>query len=91
MGIDYSKLVVEINETDCGEMDCLPGKLEKWLSDPEALRQKQLDIAKYARLFSYGLQDKAFKYADAMSALLVRARHYVVYEAASTTSTESEV
>ncbi len=81
MGIDYSKLVVEINETDCSEMDCLPGQLENWLNDPEALRQKQLEIAKYARLFSYGLQQNAFKYTDAMSALLVRARHYMIHEA----------
>lgn len=90
MGVDYSKLVVEINETDCGAMDCLPGKLEKWLNDPEALRQKQLDIAKYARLFSYGMQQNAFTYADAMSALLVRARHYVIHEAVSST-TKSEM
>ncbi len=89
MGIDYSKLVVEINEIDCGAMDCLPEKLENWLNDPEALRQKQLEIAKYARLFSYGMQQNAFKYADAMSALLVRARHYVIHEAASS-STKSE-
>lgn len=90
MGIDYSKLVVEINETDCGEMDCLPGKLEGWLDNSEALRRKQLEIAKYARLFSYGMQQNAFKNVDAMAALLIRARHYVVHESALASSTESE-
>ena len=89
MGIDYSKLVVEINESECGEMDCLTGKLENWLNDPKALRQKQLEIAKYARLFSYGMQQNALKYADAMSALLVRARHYVIHEDVSSKTDES--
>ena len=81
MGIDYSKLVIEINESNCGELDCLPAFLEHWLNDKDALREKQEHLAKYARLFSYGLEGNAFQYVDAMSALSVRVRHYVRHQA----------
>lgn len=80
MGIDYSELVIEINEKDCG-LDCLPTTLERWLKDPAALREKQKQLAKFARLFSFGMKDNAFQYVDAMAALLVRTRHYVLHEA----------
>lgn len=84
MGIDYSKLVLEINEKECynatGILDCLPVILKKWLKDPVALREKQYSLAKYARVFSFGMEDNAFQYVDAMSALLVRARHFSMYE-----------
>ena len=81
MGIDYSKLVVEIDELSCGyTVDCLPARLKKLLDDPAALREKQRYVAKYARLFSFGMKDNAFQYADAMSALLVQARHYTLNE-----------
>lgn len=87
MGIDYSQLAVEINEIECGKLDCLPATLEKLLSsDPNGsgialLREKQRNLARYARLFSYGLGENAFQHVDAMSALLVRARHYAVHKA----------
>ena len=80
MGIDYSQLVIEINEQDCG-MDCLPNTLERWLKDPIALREKQKVLAKFAPLFSFGMKDNAFNHVDAMSALMIRARHYVLHEA----------
>lgn len=79
MGIDYSKLVIEIEESVC-YVDCMVATLEKLLQDPVALREKQVNVAKYARLFSYGLQHNAFQHVDAMSALLIRARHFAVHE-----------
>lgn len=86
MGIEYSKLVIEIEETALGEticdVKCMVKTLEILLTkDPAALKEKQNTIARYARLFSYGLQHNAFQYVDAMSALLVRARHYALYGA----------
>ena len=81
MGIDYSRLVIEINERKCEFLDCLPTILEGFLKDPAALLEKQKEVAKYARLFSFGMEENAFHHADAMSALLVRARHYLVHEA----------
>jgi hypothetical protein len=82
MGVDYSKLVVEIEETGCPYLDCMPSILEGWLKDPAALLEKQKEVAKYACLFSFGMQQNTFQYVDAMSTLLVRAGHYLVNEAA---------
>lgn len=82
MGVDFSKLVIEIDETGCPYLDCMPSILEGWLKDPAALLEKQKEVAKYARLFTYGLQKNMFLYVDAMSTLLVRARHYIVHETA---------
>eukprot|EP00581_Thalassiosira_minuscula_P014975 CAMPEP_0183731908 /NCGR_PEP_ID=MMETSP0737-20130205/36833_1 /TAXON_ID=385413 /ORGANISM="Thalassiosira miniscula, Strain CCMP1093" /LENGTH=492 /DNA_ID=CAMNT_0025964761 /DNA_START=201 /DNA_END=1679 /DNA_ORIENTATION=- len=82
MGIDYSKLVIEISEKEC-YVDCMVATLEKLLKDPEVMREKQKNIAKYARFFAYGMQKNAFQHVDAMSALLVRARHYALHEAPS--------
>ncbi len=80
MGVDYSQLVVEFDAVDCG-VDCIPKTLEKLMEDPVALREKQYSLARYARLFSYGMGDDALRHVDAMSALLVRARQAVVHEA----------
>jgi len=80
MGIDYSQLVIEIDEKDCG-MDCLPTALLSWLNDPVALREKQKLLATYSCLFSYSMNNTAFNQVDAMSALAVRARHYVMHDA----------
>eukprot|EP00584_Thalassiosira_punctigera_P024351 CAMPEP_0172574100 /NCGR_PEP_ID=MMETSP1067-20121228/136531_1 /TAXON_ID=265564 ORGANISM="Thalassiosira punctigera, Strain Tpunct2005C2" /NCGR_SAMPLE_ID=MMETSP1067 /ASSEMBLY_ACC=CAM_ASM_000444 /LENGTH=560 /DNA_ID=CAMNT_0013366723 /DNA_START=93 /DNA_END=1775 /DNA_ORIENTATION=+ len=90
MGVDYSQLVVEIDAVDCG-VDCIPKTLEKLMEDPVALRQKQYSLARYARLFSYGMGDDALRPVDAMSALLVRARHFVVHEAPRPTPPRREV
>ena len=80
MGIDYSELFVEIDAKECGSggVDCIPTVLEKLLNDTAALRKKQYTLAKYARLFSFGMQDNAFQHVDAMSALLVVGRHHVM-------------
>lgn len=80
MGIDYSELVVEIDAKKCGSVgvDCIPTVLEKFLNDTAALRKKQHTLAKYARLFSFGMQDNAFQHVDAMSALLIASRHHAM-------------
>ena len=76
MGIDYSELVVEI-PAECG-VDCIPSVLEGLLlNDTAALRRKQRNLARYARLFSFGMgEGRIFERVDAMSALLIAARHH---------------
>ena len=78
MGIDYSELVVEV-PAECG-VDCIPPVLEGLLlNDTAALRRKQRNLARYARLFSFGMgKGRAFERVDAMSALLVAARHHAM-------------
>jgi hypothetical protein len=73
MGIDYSELVVEI-DAECG-LECMQPSLEALLSDTAALRTKQKALVKYAKVFSFGLEENAFEYVDAVTALMVYARH----------------
>jgi hypothetical protein len=76
MGIDYSQLVVEVDGA-CG-LACMKPTLEALMKNPEELRRKQKAVARYARLFSVGLEDNAWKYVDAVTALLVHARHEIM-------------
>ena len=52
--------------------------LEALLKDQEALQSKQKALTKYAKLFSYGLEENAFQYVDTVAAFLVHARHEVM-------------
>ena len=77
MGIGYQEMVVEVDGS-CG-LRCMKPALEKPLKNSEELRRKQQALARYAPLFSFGMDDgDAFKYPDAVSALLIQARHYVL-------------
>ncbi|GAX17776.1 hypothetical protein FisN_24Hh157 [Fistulifera solaris] len=76
MGIDYHDLVVTVNGT-C-EMDCMLAGLEDLIINyPEVILAKQKSISELAQLFSYGLQNNALRYPDAVAAMLVQIRHYV--------------
>jgi hypothetical protein len=75
MGIDYSELVVEIDEK-CG-LACIKPTLEALMKNKKELRQKQRAVVKYARILSYGLAENAWKHVDAMTAMLVQARHEI--------------
>jgi len=77
LGIDFSKLVVAVDES-CHIDGCMMPALEHLiLHHPGRIRQKQKDIARYVSLFSYGMEDNGMKYPDAIAAMLVQARHYV--------------
>ena len=76
MGIDYSELVVEI-DGNCG-IPCMKPVLESLMNSPEALKEKQQVLAKYSRLFAHGLGNNGFKFVDAVTAMLVQARHKVL-------------
>ena len=77
MGIDYQEMVVEVDGS-CG-LRCMKPTLEKLMKNSEELRRKQQALAWYAPLFSFGMDDgDAFKYPDAVSAMLVQARHHVL-------------
>lgn len=76
MGLNYSDLVIVINGT-CG-VDCLLPTLEELLlHHMDVVRQKQQQLQNMATLFSYGMQQNALTYPDAIASLLVRARHFV--------------
>ena len=75
-GLDYVRdLVVTFNGT-CG-LACLKGAAEAVLSNVEELDRLQGNLRKYSRLFSYGLEDRAYRYADGFTATLVSMRHYL--------------
>lgn len=78
-GIDYSELLLELDgHPDACGLPCIKDAVEDLvLHHPDKLRQKQRMIAKYSRIFSYGLQDQAFEGPDAVSALLVTVRMYI--------------
>jgi hypothetical protein len=74
LGIEYSSLVVEIPG---GCLECIGPTLKNILSRPELLREKQNHLASLSTLFSYGMEGNFLKHPDAVSALLVQAKHYV--------------
>lgn len=73
MGLNYSDVVIEI-DGKCGPA-CMKGNLEALLKDPVRLRHKQARLDQVARLFSFGMGQDAFQHVDAVTALLVQARH----------------
>jgi hypothetical protein len=76
MGIDYSELVVAINET-CN-FNCMMPILEDLIvNHPDIIREKQENIARYASLFSYGMEENGMQFPDAILGMLVQVRHYV--------------
>lgn len=76
MGIDWRDLVVSVDGS-CGPKCILP-TLEKLLSNHwDMLVYKQHTLAKYAKLFSVGMETNGLQHVDAVSALLVHARHYI--------------
>lgn len=76
MGIDYGEIVVEVDGS-CG-LPCMKPELERIMKNPEELQRKQRAIARYSTLFTFGLEQNAFKYPDALSAMLVSSRHHVL-------------
>lgn len=76
MGIDYRDLVVTI-DASCG-VTCIVPTVEKLLRhQPKRVRQIQRNIGRVASLFTYGMEENALKYADAVAAILVQIRHVV--------------
>ena len=77
MGIHYPDLVIEVSG-DCG-MDCLVPLLTNLLARGDSIIQrKQQAIAKFRSLLTYGMEDNALQYPDAVAAILVQARHFVM-------------
>jgi len=73
MGIDYSQFVVTVDGT-CG-VSCIPTTLESLMKNSTALQKKQQSMARYAQLLTYGMEQNMLQYPDAVSAILVKARH----------------
>jgi len=87
MGLEWSDLVIAIKASECGRdgtTSCFPRVLEELLSTEDlyesVVRKKHQNVRTYASLFSYGMEDNAFKYPDAVASLLVHARHFVSIE-----------
>lgn len=79
MGIEFRDMVVELSVNECG-MPCLVQTLEEMLMrHPELIIEKQRSIAKYASLLSFGMEENGLKHPDAVSAMLVQARHYLIH------------
>jgi len=77
MGVEFRDMVVALPSDGCG-MKCIVQTVEELLTKrPEVILEKQRNIAKYAALFSYGMEQNGLKYPDAVSAMLVQVRHYV--------------
>ena len=75
-GIDYlGDLVVTFNGT-CG-IACLKATAEVVLSNATELDRLHRNLRKYSRLFSYGLEENAYRYSDGFAATLVSMRHYL--------------
>ena len=74
-GIDYSKLVIEIQPNGC--LECIANILENLLSNQtRLLQEKQAYLAKMRTLFSYGMESNFLLYPDAVSSLLLQAKYY---------------
>ena len=77
MGVEFRDMVVALPADGCG-IKCVVQTVEELLTKrPEVILAKQRNIAKYAALFSYGMEQNGLKYPDAVSAMLVQVRHYV--------------
>ncbi|GKY91146.1 hypothetical protein MPSEU_000087400 [Mayamaea pseudoterrestris] len=76
MGIQYSDFVVTVNGT-CGPPCIIPHLEGMLLHRMDELERMHETMQKFARFFSFGMANKALSTVDAMSAILVEARHYV--------------
>ena len=77
MGIDYSDMVVAVDEK-CHSAGCMMPVLEDLIRHhPRRIRQKQKNIARFVSLLSYGMEHNGLQYPDAIATMLVQARHYV--------------
>lgn len=77
MGLRYEDFIVEV-DGECGPSCILP-TLEKLLTrNMTEVEKKFQTLQRVASLFSYGMRkDNALVYGDAVSAILVQARHYI--------------
>jgi hypothetical protein len=76
MGIEYSDFVVSVNGT-CGSRCILPHLEHLLLHEMDKLQAMQDKMKEFARLFSFGMAENSFTGVDAVSSILVSARHYV--------------
>ena len=75
MGIEYRDFIVAVNGT-CGPPCILPALEDLLINQKERLRQMHRKLAAVAQLLTYGLDDNARRYPDALAAMLVEVRHY---------------
>ena len=81
MGLPYRDMVVEIDAHECGDehgIVCMLHTLERLLEqEPERLTKIKETIRRVVPLLSYGMEQNALQYPDVVSAILVKARHYI--------------
>ncbi|KAL3907539.1 MAG: hypothetical protein SGILL_008831, partial [Bacillariaceae sp.] len=75
VGIDYESMVVQIDMKSCG-LECIAPTLEGIMANETELTRLRTNLRKHAALFSYGLQDNAYKTFDAFGLLLWQLGYY---------------
>ena len=71
--IDYQSFVVEVS----GGVGNIKPAIEALMRNPSEVRQRQINLMKYASYFSYGMGKDSYKYPDAFSRIIESLRFYL--------------
>ena len=75
-GISYQNDVMVTFDGECGAR-CAVEAMDRVMRNTSELNRLRSNVRRYAPLFTYGLDDNAYKNVDAFSAIIVNMRHYV--------------